>query len=434
MALPLEIRPEPGGKRARVRIRDVEVALEPGRLSDWVSLAFRAAPGIKVKAICRMMLTEMGEHVSLYVTPLNLDPENPAMPISHPSYYATYLAKRIGPFATLGLAEDTWALNEGVIDDGTFLQMAYDIDRERQEMFLTTLERQRGGTVTCVFDATDRIQHMFWRYIEEGHPAARAREASPHKDAIEKLYVHNDAFVGEVMGRLRKGDLLMVLSDHGFTSFRRGVNLNAWLLANGYLSLKPGTDGKAEWLREVDWSKTRAYALGLAGLYLNIQGREAEGIVAPGEEVRRLKADLISRLSGLKDEERAEVGIREVFDTAALYHGPYLREAPDLLVGFNAGYRTSWDCATGMSSGPVFEDNVKAWSGDHIVDPRLVPGVFFCSQPIDVEDPGLVDIAPTVLQLFGLTPPPHMDGRPLFEGRPGATRPAVPPEPQEAVA
>jgi len=425
MTLPLEIRPDREGKRARVSIRDVEVELAPGRLSDWVPLAFRAAPGIKVKAICRMVLTEMGEHVSLYVTPLNFDPESPAMPISHPSYYATYLAKRIGPFATLGLAEDTWALNEGVIDDDTFLQMAYDIDRERQEMFLATLERQRGGTVTCVFDATDRVQHMFWRYTEEGHPAARGRDSGPYRDVIEKLYVHNDALVGKVVGRLREGDLLMVLSDHGFTSFRRGVNLNAWLLAHGYLALKPGTDGRTEWLRDVDWSKTRAYALGLAGLYLNVRGREAEGTVAPGEEAQSLKDELVARLSGLRDEERSYVGIREVFDTAKLYQGPYLREAPDLLLGFNEGYRTSWDGATGMASGQVFEDNVKAWSGDHIVDPRLVPGVFFCSEPIDTPDPGIVDIAPTVLRLFGLEPPAHMDGRPLFERPPGEPRPAA---------
>jgi predicted AlkP superfamily phosphohydrolase/phosphomutase len=433
MTLPLELRPDADGKRARVKIKDVEVALEAGRLSDWVEIAFKAAPGIKVKAICRMMLTELGEHVSLYVTPLNLDPESPAMPVSHPSYYATYLAKRIGPFATLGLAEDTWALNEGVIDDSTFLQMAYDIDRERQEMLFATLERQRGGTVTCVFDATDRIQHMFWRYTEEGHPAARGHEASPHKDAIEKLYLHNDALVGKVVEKLREGDMLMVISDHGFTSFRRGVNLNAWLLANGYLALKPGTDGKTEWLRDVDWSQTRAYSLGLAGLYLNVQGREAEGIVAPGEEAQALKDELIRRLSGLRDEERSYVGIREVFDTAKLYHGPYLREAPDLLLGFNEGYRTSWDCATGMASGPVFEDNTKAWSGDHIVDPRIVPGIFFCSEPIDTKDPGIVDIAPTVLQLFGLPTPPHMDGQPLFARRPGAERP-VPEQPAEAAA
>jgi predicted AlkP superfamily phosphohydrolase/phosphomutase len=434
MALPLEIRPEPGGTRARVRVKDVEVDLVPGRLSDWVTITFRPAPGIKVKAICRMMLTEAGEHVSLYVTPLNFDPESPAMPISHPPYYSTYLAKRIGPFATLGLAEDTWALNEGVIDDDTFLRLAYDIDRERREMLLSALERQRAGTLTCVFDATDRIQHMFWRYTEEGHPAARGREASPHKDAIEKLYVHNDELVGQVVEKLREGDMLMVLSDHGFTSFRRGVNLNAWFLANGYLALKPGTDGKTEWLRDVDWSRTRAYALGLAGLYLNIKGREGEGIVEPGEEAQRLKDELIARLSGLRDEERSCVGIRELFDTAKLYQGPYLGEAPDFIIGFDAGYRTSWDCATGMASGPVFEDNVKAWSGDHIVDPRIVPGIFFCSEKIDTQDPGIVDIAPTILRLFGLEPPAHMDGRPLFEGRPGQSRPAAAPAASSAAA
>jgi predicted AlkP superfamily phosphohydrolase/phosphomutase len=426
LTLPLEIRPEPGGARARIVVGDEDVVLEKGRLSEWLSLVFKAAPGIKVRGICRMMITEMGgEHFSLYVTPLNIDPENPAMPISHPSYYATYLAKRIGPYATLGLAEDTWALNEGVIDDATFLQLTYDIDRERKEMFLASLERQRAGTLTCVFDATDRIQHMFWRYTEDGHPAAAGKDPGPHKDAIERHYLHNDAFVGEVMGRLRQGDMLMVLSDHGFTSFRRGVNVNAWLLANGYLKLKPGADGKAEWLADVDWSGTKAYALGLAGLYLNVKDREAHGIVAPGEEARALKAELVARLSGLRDEEKSEIGVREAFDTGALYQGPYVREAPDLLIGYNAGYRASWDCATGVVAGPTFEDNTKAWSGDHTVDPRLVPGVLFCTHPVDVEDPGLIDVAPTVLKLFGQTPPPHMDGEAWWE-KPPAPRPAAP--------
>jgi predicted AlkP superfamily phosphohydrolase/phosphomutase len=426
LTLPLAIRPDPAGKSAVVTVGDQTVDLELGHLSDWVSLAFPAVPGIKVRGICRMMLTEIGEHVTLYVTPLNIDPENPAMPISHPSYYATYLAKRVGPYATLGLAEDTWALNEGVIDDGTFLKLTYDIDRERKDMFWASFERQRTGTLTCVFDATDRIQHMFWRYTEKGHPAARGIDPGEHKDAIEEHYLHNDAFVGEVMSRLREGDLLIVLSDHGFTSFRRGVNLNAWLLANGYLKLKEGADGSSEWLRDVDWSGTKAYALGLAGIFLNVKGREGEGIVEPDEEAQTLKKELISRLGGLRDEERDEMGIREVFDTPGLYQGPYVREAPDLLVGYNHGYRASWDCATGVVSGPVFDDNTKAWSGDHTVDPRLVPGVLFCNHAIDAEDPGLIDMAPTVLRLFGHEPPPHMDGQPLFERPPGEKKAADP--------
>jgi predicted AlkP superfamily phosphohydrolase/phosphomutase len=215
------------------------------------------------------------------------------------------------------------------------------------------------------------------------------------------------------MKRLGKGDVLMVLSDHGFNSFRRGVNLNRWLLDNGYLALKEGADGSSEWLRDVDWSRTRAYCLGLTGMFLNLKGREAQGTVEP-TDAQALKAEIIGKLSGLRDEEIGEVGIAEVFDTRKLYQGPYLVNAPDMLIGYNRGYRVSWDCASGMVSGPVFEDNTKAWSGDHCIDPRLVPGVLFCSHTIDVDDPALMDIAPTALRLFGLKPPRFMEGKTLI--------------------
>ncbi|MCP3962567.1 MAG: nucleotide pyrophosphatase [bacterium] len=424
LELPLSVEIDRAAKLARIEVGAEKLELTPGKLSDWVTLSFRAAPGITVSGICRMQITEMAEHVSLYITPISLDPEKPAMPVSHPSYYSTYLAKKIGPFSTLGLAEDTWALNEGVIDDGTFLQQTYDIDKERETMFFAALDRLRQGTLACVFDATDRIQHMFWRYIEEGHPAARGKEDAEHKDAIEDLYKHNDALVGRVMEKTKDGDVVMVISDHGFSSFRRGVNLNSWLHAEGYLHLEDGDDGTSEWLRGIDWSKTRAYALGLTGMYLNLEGREAQGIVKPGKEADELKAELIAKLHELRDEEKTEVGINDAFDTSSLYSGPYLKNAPDLLIGYNAGYRTSWDCATGVVAGPVFEDNVKAWSGDHCIDPRLVPGILFCNHVIDDDDPALIDIAPTALKLFGLEPPAHMDGKPLFEASSFNGRPA----------
>jgi len=415
LEVPMSIELDRAARRARVQLDGRAVDLKEKELSDWVTLTFKAAPGIKVSANCRMMVTEMDEHFSLYVTPLNIDPENPAMPISHPSYYATYLAKRIGPYCTLGLAEDTWALNEGVIDDAAFLKQAYDIDREREQMLFVALDKLRKGTLTCVFDGVDRIQHMFWRYFEKGHPAARGGNGHEHADAIEKIYRHSDELVGKVLARLGRDDLLMVVSDHGFASFRRGVNLNAWLLSKGWLALKDGGDGSAEWLRDVDWSRTRAYAIGLTGMFLNIEGREGKGIVKPGEDAAKVKAEIMAALEGLRDDEGGNTAINEAFDTAKLYSGPYLQNAPDLIIGFNAGYRTSWDGATGVVSGSVFEDNVKAWSGDHCIDPRLVPGVLFASREIDRADPSLVDIAPTVLRLFGLDPPAHMDGKPLYE-------------------
>jgi predicted AlkP superfamily phosphohydrolase/phosphomutase len=266
---------------------------------------------------------------------------------------------------------------------------------------------------------------MFWRYLEEGHPAARGGVPAAHKDAIRDLYRANDALVGQVMNKLRPGDVLMVMSDHGFSSFRRGVNLNAWLLREGYLTLVEGADGTSEWLRQVDWSRTRAYCLGLTGMFLNVRGREAQGIVAAGAEAQALKAEIIDKLRALVDEEKGAIGIREAFDPARLYAGPYLENGPDLIIGYNAGYRTSWDCASGVVAGPVFEDNVKAWSGDHCIDPRLVPGVLFCSADIDAEQPHIVDIAPTALRLFGIEPPAHMDGTP-FSLRAAAKHPARP--------
>ncbi len=420
LATPLEIHVDRGAGLARAKVAGAWHELRPGHLTDWVTLSFAAAPAIKVTGLTRMMVTELGEHFSLYMTPISIDPESPAMPISHPGYYATYLAKKIGAYSTLGLAEDTWALNEKVVDDETFLKITWDIDEERGRMFFAALEKLRSGSLVCVFDATDRIQHMFWRYLEPNHPAALAigsGQSTSHPNAIEELYRRNDELVGWVMAKMGRDDVLFVISDHGFTSFRRGVNLNRWLLDLGYLALKPGRDGAAEWLADVDWSRTKAYCLGLTGMFLNVEGREAQGVVRPADAAA-LKREIMERLKGLRDEEKAEIGIVEAFDTAEIYRGPYLENAPDLLIGYNRGYRTSWDCATGVVNGAVFEDNVKAWSGDHCVDPRLVPGVLFCNRKIDSDDPALIDVAPTALMLFGLEPPAHMEGKPLFARNP----------------
>jgi predicted AlkP superfamily phosphohydrolase/phosphomutase len=413
MEVPMRVSLDRSRRIARVHLGDASVTLTAGQLSDWVVLVFKAVSGVTVTGLTRLLVTEMDEHFSLYMSPIAIDPEKPAMPVSHPSFYATYLAKRIDPYSTLGLAEDTWALNEGVTDDATFLRQTYDIDREREAMLFTALDRLRQGALICVFDATDRIQHMFWRYLEKDHPAARGCEQAEHRDAVRELYRHNDALVGRVLERLDPDDVLMVISDHGFSSFRRGVNLNSWLYREGYLVLEKAADGRAEWLRGVDWQATKAYCLGLTGMFLNLEGREQRGTVAPGAEAAALKAEIIRKLGGLRDDETGEIAIREVFDTRALYSGPYLENAPDLLIGYNAGYRTSWDCATGVVAGPVLADNVKPWSGDHCIDPRLVPGVFFCNRRVETTDPALIDIAPTALRLFGIEPPAYMDGRPL---------------------
>jgi len=415
MELPLTIDVDRASGSARAAIDGSAVDLKTGELSDWVKLDFKVIPGMKVSGLTRLMLTEADEHVSLYMSPINIEPGKPAMPISHPSYYSNYLEKKIGPYATLGLAEDTWALNEKVTDDGTFWKQTQDIDAEREQMLNIALDRLRSGAMVTVFDATDRVNHMYWRYIEDGHPAAAGIDDPEYADAIEKQYMLNDGIVGRVLEKINDDDVLFVLSDHGCTSFRRGVNLNAWLLEEGYLALKDGADPSEPWLQSVDWSKTRAYAVGLVGIFLNIRGREAQGIVEPGEEANAVKRQIAANLQGMIDEETGDIAINEAFDTDVLYRGPYKGNAPDLLMGYNHGYRISWDCASGVVAGAVFEDNVKAWSGDHIVDPRLVPGILLCNHNVSSDDPHIVDLAPTVLTLFGIQPAAHMDGTPLLD-------------------
>jgi predicted AlkP superfamily phosphohydrolase/phosphomutase len=407
MRIPFRIRTN--GKVPVLEIQDGSYPLEPGAYTPWVRLKFKAALGIKVSGIARFLLTEVGQHVSLYASPIQIDPEKPALPISHPSYYAVYLAKLLGTYSTLGMAEDTWALNERVIDEDDFLKQSYSLMEEREAMFRNALDKTRRGVVACVFDTSDRVQHMFYRFLHEDSP-----KDSPYARTIEDLYQRMDTLVGLAMQHVDKDTVIFVLSDHGFCSFRRGLNLNSWLRDNGYLVLKDGAVESGRYFKGVDWSRTRAYTLGLGGLYLNIKGREAQGAVKPGAEAEALKQELIEKLSGLRDEERDTIGIRTAYASSALYRGPYLAEAPDLIIGYNDGYRTSWDAAVGKVTAKVFEDNCKAWSGDHSVDPILVPGVLFSNRKIAAQDPGIEDMAPTVLQLFGVARPGWMEGRPVF--------------------
>jgi predicted AlkP superfamily phosphohydrolase/phosphomutase len=389
------------GKGATLEIDDERYDLREGEYTEWITLKFRAALNIKVPGVVRFRLTESSPEPSLYMTPINIDPESPALPISHPSYYATYLAKLLGAYATLGMAEDTWALNEKAIDETAFLDQAYLIYGEREAMFLSALDRTRRGVVACVFDTTDRVQHMFFRHMKRG---------GDYGGIIEDLYSRADVLVGKAMAYTDDQTVLFVLSDHGFTSFERGVNLNAWLHQNGYLALKEGAQGR-DYLRDVDWSRTRAYTFGLAGVYINQKGREAQGIVARGAEAAALKKELAEKLSGLKDEEFNRVAIRQAWPSDSVYKGPYLDAAPDLIIGYTDGYRASWDAAVGKVTAAVFDDNKKAWSGDHCVDPHLVPGVLFSNRKIDAEDPGIEDMAPTALELFGIKVPSHMEGK-----------------------
>jgi len=419
MKAPLTVTVDKTDGTAHFDVGEEPFTLKEREYSDWIHVIFKAGLGIKVRGLCRFYVMEMEPEFKCYMTPIHIDPDNPALPISHPFTYATYLSKTFGPYATLGLAEDTWALNERVIDEKAFLDQAYLIHGEREKMFFDALDKTKKGTVVTVFDATDRIQHMFMRYTDPTHPANRDKDTEIHKNAIEDLYVRMDDLVGRVMKKIEgTKTMMMVISDHGFKVFRRGINLNSWLMANGYMTMKNGAEGSGEWFENVDWSKTKAFALGLSGIYLNVKDRESRGIVEPGEEEARLKEEITAGLMKIYDEEDKQDAINRIYDAKKIFNGPYVSNCPDLLIGYKIGYRASWDCAVGKVDQTIIEDNTKSWSGDHCIDPVLVPGIFFCNYSIDTEKPRLMDIAPTILHLFGVAKQPHMDGVTLIEGKP----------------
>ncbi len=415
LRLPFKVvRSRNGDGSAILHLDGQKIRLEPSRYTDWVTVHFRAAGLIKVRGVCRFMLKSFDEPFELYCTPLQIDPQKPIMPISHPRNYSNYLARLQGTYSTLGLAEDTWSLSERRLDEDAFLAQAYDIHAEREAMFFDALKRVPRGVVVCVFDGPDRIQHMFWRYIDENHPALSNGDRESHRHVIGEMYERMDDLVGRTMETLDDDTVLFVMSDHGFKPFRRGVDLNAWLLDNGYLALEEGVERPSgAYLAGIDWSRTKAYALGLAGIFLNVAGREGKGIV-PAGETRALAREIADKLTGLRDPDTGEVAIHGAMPRETVYSGPYVESAPDIIIGYNVGYRVSWDAVIGKCAAEVFSDNVKAWSGDHCVHPELVPGVLFSSRKLDLDDPNIVDLAPTTLDLFGVGKPAYMDGKSLL--------------------
>ncbi len=403
-----------GSGLARLRLPDQTIELRQNQYTPWITLAYKAAVGFTVKAIARFLLLEQQPNVRLYVTPIQIDPEHPALPISHPTSYSIYLAKRQGPFATLGVAEDTSGLNELVIGEEAFMQQSQDIHEEREKMFFDALNKTRKGAVVCVFDITDRVQHMFFRFHKDERWGASISDER-HANVLRDLYVQMDGLVGRVMKQIDDQTVLMVLSDHGFKPFRRAVELNRWLQLNGYLTENPLAK-TPDLLQRVDWSRTQAYAVGFGGIYLNLAGREAQGIVQKAD-AGRLKREIAAKLKLLRDPERPGSPISEVYDRDQAYKGPYVEDAPDLVVGFAPGYRVAWETVTGGFGETVISDNTRPWSGDHNMNPPDVPGMLFCNRPIDVDQPNIVDIAPTVLDLFGVPVPAHMDGKPIMSGK-----------------
>ena len=422
--LPVTIQWNRRAKTATVDIAGQSIALEPGKVSPWFDLEFRINFVVRVHGMAQMLLMNADNELQLYISPVNWKPDNPPVPMSYPEGFAGELFDRLGYYRTLGWAEATWPLNEGRMNEDQFMEDAFRAFDDRAQVILDRIDSRQWDVLVGVIETTDRVQHMMWRLRDETHPMYDAGLAETHGDAIEQIYRRADTFVAEVLEHLEPGTQLMIVSDHGFHSWRKAVNLNTWLVQQGYMVVQgqqPGEKkledlfGGGEFWENVDWSRTRAYAMGLGQIYFNLRGREAKGIVSPGAEAKALADELSARLLTMTDPVDGARIIRSVYQRDDVYSGEYIGNAAELQVGMEDGYRVSWQTTLGGSPQGIVYDNMKKWSGDHGgYDFATTAGVLITNTPVNTDTPDIMDIAPTVLKYFGLAIPAYIDGKPLW--------------------
>jgi predicted AlkP superfamily phosphohydrolase/phosphomutase len=402
----------------RLAIQGQQFVLTAGEWSPWIRVTFTFVPGLEsITGICRFYLKQTRPQFELYVSPINIDPADPALPLSTPQDYARKLVRDVGPFYTQGIAEDTKALTAGAFNDDEYLQQAHLVFEDQRRLFLHELAHFRTGLFFYYFSSVDLTSHMFWRAIDQKSPAYSAQLAVKYGHVIEDYYVKMDSMLGEALKAAPADTTVLVVSDHGFAPFRRSFNLNTWLIDNGYLVLHGGAQPGPglNIFADADWSKTRAYGLGLNGLYVNLRGREKNGIVNPGAETDALQVEIAAKLEAVRDPKDGQLVITRVDRAFAAYSGSATALAPDLIVGYNRGFRVGWDSVLGGIPANVLEDNAEPWSGDHCIDYTLVPGVVLSNRKIQAARPSLIDIAPTILADFGIARPSTMEGHNIFE-------------------
>ena len=415
--LPFTVELNPERTMARIRLPAGQLLLRESEWSHWVEVAFPLMPHLaEVAGICRFYLRQLKPHLELYVTPVNIHPQDPAMPIATPPGYARDLVRRGGFFYTQGMPEDTAALSSGVFDDDEFRRQGSDVLEEQMRFTRLELDRFTEGFLYIYFSTLDLNSHAFWRCLDKDHPLYTPELERRHGDYLPSLYARIDDAVGWALDRVDDHSLLFIVSDHGFVPFRRQFNLNGWLMDHGYARPRNRFDrGMAGFFANTDWTRTKAYGLGINSLYLNLKGREPHGVVAPGEEAERLRTELIERLAAVRDPQTGCPVIKQVYRPEEIYSGPYVALAPDLVVGYNENYRASWDTILGTYPREHILDNLDPWSGDHCMDASFLSGVLLSNRPLPpASSPSLQDMAPTILSAFNLPIPETMEGVPLW--------------------
>jgi predicted AlkP superfamily phosphohydrolase/phosphomutase len=421
--LPVTIHWNRTERAATIDVGDNSIHLSEHQWSKWINLDFTINMLLRVHGMAQIYLIGAGPELQLYISPVNWKPDNPPAPMSAPASLAADLYERLGPYRTLGWAEATWPLNEDRIDEKVFMDDLYRAFDDRAQVILQRIDAKQWDLVVGVIESTDRVQHMMWRLIDPSHPMYDKALAAKFGDSIERVYRKCDEFVGEVVSRIDPSTPVLIVSDHGFHSFRQSVNLNTWLVSEGFMAIQgqqPGEKklqdlfGGGTFWENVDWSRTKAYAMGLGQIYVNLKGRERHGIVSP-EESNNVQDALVGRLLTMTDPKTGARMVDAVYKRDDVYKGEFVKNASELQVGLADGYRVSWQSTLGGSPPGLVYPNMKKWSGDHgSYDYKQTSGTLISSRPIGGAPVDIMDIAPTVLRYFGVPIPPDIDGKPIF--------------------
>jgi predicted AlkP superfamily phosphohydrolase/phosphomutase len=409
----LEVLPDATHEVALIRVGSNELLVNEHEWTEWTEVEFELLGGVTtIPGMVRLYLKSVHPETELYISPVNIDPRQPAQIVSSPEDYAPRLGEAVGPFYTQEMPEDTKALSARVLSPAEFLDQSGLVLDERRRLLSFELDRfmARDGDAFLFFylSSVDQRNHMMARHIDEQHPAFSGEAGLT--GSMSSTYKEVDGMIGEIQKRIAPDVALVVMSDHGFADFYRQAHLNTWLERNGYLTLREDIDGdQGVWLSDVDWTHTRAFAIGLNSLYINVTGREQSGIVAASDRLELAK-EIATGLNDWVDEETGRHVVTQAIIREEAYRGPHLREAPDIIVGYGNGYRASWATTEGRTGDVLIEDNLEEWSGDHCVDPSLVPGVIMSNLGLTTDDARLVDLTVGILDYFGVEKQPAMRG------------------------
>lgn len=427
--IPLQFAVNEEATAVSISLQGQEETVAERNWSDWFEFHFEAGPFVQLKGISRFYVLETFPELRVYLMPISLDPVDPPLPMSSPEEFTSDLVERNGYFKTLGWIHETWGLNEEQISEEVFLEDLFRNMDNIEDVLLEEMDRGESSLYTAVFTATDSVAHMFYRLIDPEHPRFDQELADLYGDAILRVYQKMDSIIGEVEERLDQDDLLIVLSDHGFHTWRREFNTNTWLVRNGFMVLE-GMESDADlkklddmfsggsFFPNVDWSRTRAYALGLGHIYINLKGREARGIVEPGDEYRTVISEIRDKIIQHKDPDTDEAVLHATYFRDDIYQGNQLEHAGDIQISFKTGYRTSWQTSLGAVPENIIVANLKKWSGDHCAsDFSDTSGFFVSNRKLETANPHIYDIAPTLYELFDIPIPDTVDGKPLHFAR-----------------